>query len=105
MITQIELAKKVAEQKFNKIVDDGIRKLSTHKTDKEILEIAETFVAALKEKIDAELLPCPHCGGKAIWWETKDETYPYQIICKVCQCGTDETDEEQEAIEDWNRRV
>lgn len=59
----------------------------------------------LEEKKETELLPCPHCGGKAIWWETEDKTYPYQIICKACQCGTDETDIEQEAIDDWNRRV
>ena len=52
-----------------------------------------------------EIKPCPHCGGHAIWRETNDEDYPYQIICKICGCGTDETDDKEEAIKDWNRRV
>ena len=65
------------------------------------IETLEKEIKVLKEP----LLPCPFCGGKAIWWETDDENYPYQIICQDCNCGTDECGDRQDAIDYWNRRV
>ena len=61
----------------------------------------ETLEKEIKELKGEELFPCPFCGGKAIWWETEEETYPYQIVCRECNCGTDECDNKQETIDYW----
>ncbi len=47
-----------------------------------------------------ELLPCPHCGGKA------DYGYDLCIVqCLVCGVCTDYRDNSDEAVAIWNRRV
>lgn len=51
-----------------------------------------------------KLKPCPFCGCEAEWWDTFDEEYPYQIVCKRCFCGTDTTVTKEHAIKSWNTR-
>ena len=48
--------------------------------------------------------PCPFCGGKASWWDTEDNVYPYQIMCNTCHCGTDAMADKDDALTTWNRR-
>lgn len=51
-----------------------------------------------------KLKPCPFCGGEAVWWDTGDHKYPYQIVCRSCFCETNETQTRSSAIEAWNTR-
>lgn len=51
-----------------------------------------------------KLKSCPFCGGKAEWWDTFDEIFPYQIVCKSCYCGTDAMATKHGVIERWNTR-
>lgn len=54
---------------------------------------------------DAELLPCPFCGGKA---EAKkpDMSYEFTLIkCQECDAQTDEGVDFEDAAEAWNRRA
>ena len=48
---------------------------------------------------------CPFCGGEAVWWDTGDHKYPYQIVCRSCFCETNETQTRSSAIEAWNTRM
>lgn len=58
-----------------------------------------------KQNEEAVLKSCPHCGGDAKFYPTEDKAYEYQICCTQCLCGTDENDDKEECIDDWNRRV
>lgn len=54
---------------------------------------------------DADLLPCPFCGGKA---EAKkpDPSYEFTLIkCQECDAQTDERIDFADAAEAWNRRA
>lgn len=54
---------------------------------------------------DAELLPCPFCGGKA---EAKkpDMSYEFTLIkCQECDAQSDERIDLEDAAEAWNRRA
>ena len=49
------------------------------------------------------LKPCPFCGGHAII-DGCDDTL-WIVICKECNASIGYKETEQEAIEEWNRRV
>lgn len=55
-----------------------------------------------------KLKPCPFCGGKAemLISEYEDSRKEYLVDCTEC-CGMVErwVDTEEEAVEQWNRRV
>ena len=61
---------------------------------------------------EAELKPCPFCGGKARL-QRKAKKHGFYVICIECYCSTPYyqyifTSEEElrnTAIETWNRRV
>lgn len=64
----------------------------------------KTLTEAQMENIkmrSTNLESCP-CGGKAVWFETNDDAYKYQITCIKCLCGTDACISEDEAIRRWN---
>ena len=51
-----------------------------------------------------ELKPCPFCGGEYIrLWGNEENSYWCQ--CTVCLASTSSSDDKEEAIEEWNRRV
>lgn len=55
-----------------------------------------------QSKIDAELLPCPHCNGGA---EMRLYDSEYFVQCVQCFASTAADHQtEQEAAEKWNRR-
>ena len=59
---------------------------------------------------NAELKPCPFCGGQAelqaekIESEFTIETY-YRVSCAECLCSMGEYVYANHAVEAWNRRV
>ena len=77
-------------------INDHVREITIIAQDQRIRYLEERL-EELKKQLAEQLLPCPHCGGKAIWWETEDETYPHQIVCRECNCGTDECGDRQDA--------
>ena len=59
---------------------------------------------------DAELKPCPFCGGEAelfSYYSNKDflTSKLYVVFCKNCLCQTDKYSVEKRVIESWNKRV
>lgn len=53
-----------------------------------------------------ELKPCPFCGGKdIIIYHTGLLTVSSRAECLKCGCGTYNENSDEEAIENWNRRV
>ena len=59
----------------------------------------------MTHQTEAELLPCPFCGGKA---EAKkpDMSYEFTLIkCQECDAQTDEGVDFDDAAEAWNRRA
>jgi Lar family restriction alleviation protein len=50
-----------------------------------------------------ELKECPFCGGKA---EIQEDVYGNaDIVCKKCGIATTLSNDKNDAIERWNRRV
>jgi len=56
---------------------------------------------------NAELLPCPFCGGKAIYW--LDKSVPLSHNCGFVRCRSCHNQTQslirQNAVEMWNRRT
>ncbi len=53
-----------------------------------------------------EIKNCPFCGSSAITWEDEYEsTKIYGVCCEECGITTACYDTEQQAIDDWNKRV
>ena len=50
-----------------------------------------------------KLKPCPFCGGHAII-DGCDDTL-WIVICKECNAAIGYKETQEEAIEEWNRRV
>ena len=99
-----EMLEPVEEKSEIEKINDHVREITIIAQDQRIRYLEERL-EELKKQLAEQLLPCPFCGGKAIWWETDDEKYPYQIVCRECNCGTDECGDRQDAIDYWNRRV
>ena len=59
------------------------------------------------EPVEPELLPCPHCGGEAEWydWCGPVEEHNYQVMCKSCGVRTSRFRNQLSAIAAWNRRA
>lgn len=54
---------------------------------------------------DADLLPCPFCGGEAEAKKT-DMSYDFTLIkCQECDAQSDECIDLEDAAEAWNRRA
>ena len=54
--------------------------------------------------MNAELEPCPFCGGEAKLFEDKDYQI-YSVTCTECDAGTNAYGIEQDAIDAWNKRI
>ena len=65
---------------------------------------------------DAELLPCPHCGGTAdfVWKDSYSSHRFWRVVCDECGCGTwcdddgyghEDEPGRQMAIREWNERA
>ena len=52
---------------------------------------------------EAELKPCPFCGGKATLWEEVTADRPWHILCG-CGGRVGWFLKREEAVEAWNRR-
>lgn len=52
----------------------------------------------------SELLPCPFCGGEAIY-EVVGELHTGWVTCRQCSGCVDEVMPKAEAIASWNRRT
>lgn len=52
----------------------------------------------------SELLPCPFCGGEAIY-EVVSEPHTGWVTCRQCSGCVDEVMPKEEAIAAWNRRT
>lgn len=59
-----------------------------------------------------ELKRCPFCGNKPIlstWIDeslySHDEVSYYQVVCYSCDAQTSSSEDKQEAIGAWNKRV
>ena len=65
-------------------------------------EIQETAAAPTVDE-NAELKPCPFCGGKA---SVIKESMWYEVHCDNCPCNVGRCwfSKREEAIEAWNRR-
>lgn len=50
------------------------------------------------------MLPCPFCGGAAVFGNEGDGPFPYFVTCQFCAALTDSTAQKQEAIDLWNTR-
>ncbi|MBP2834687.1 Lar family restriction alleviation protein [Dickeya parazeae] len=48
------------------------------------------------------LLPCPCCGGSALYQD--DNTYHF-IVCNVCELQTKLHDDKCSAVMSWNQRL
>lgn len=56
---------------------------------------------------EMELKPCPFCGGKANFWESKANNgylYGYAVRCSVCRSRSKTYGSEEYAMAAWNRR-
>ena len=53
---------------------------------------------------EPKLKPCPFCGGEAEVW-VSDVTNRAIVYCTVCDAQIRIKQNEQEAIEAWNKRV
>ena len=52
------------------------------------------------------LKDCPFCGSKAEIYEYEHDGKKYFTVgCSVCMITTQGSDNEQEVINDWNKRV
>ena len=55
--------------------------------------------------IDKKLKPCPFCGGEAeIRGKKPNRTWVW-ILCRSCRSESHGAYSEEEAIDQWNRRV
>jgi Restriction alleviation protein Lar len=62
----------------------------------------------LSEVENADLLPCPFCGGKGIECYQRDDLGDWKIECEGCgavSCPDGMRYEKHLAILDWNNRV
>ena len=55
----------------------------------------------------SELLPCPFCGGEAVFHDSlrPPETYPCRVYCDNCWAEVGGYSTEAEAIAAWNART
>lgn len=57
---------------------------------------------------EAELKPCPFCGGRAQTTSyisyTPFRDKKYAVKCKICKSSSALLDDEEKAIKKWNRR-
>jgi Lar family restriction alleviation protein len=59
-----------------------------------------------KEQKEIHLLPCPFCGGKAMY--SKYQTYAFGhtvVTCEKCGACIDNTELRENAVNAWNRRA
>lgn len=82
-------------------------------------EAVKKYLEAEKEEKDADLLPCPFCGGKAVSWvipslsgiETRTKADVAACFCEDCKARVTVTREEMNdvirsiAVAKWNRRT
>lgn len=52
-----------------------------------------------------KLKPCPFCGGEAYIVKLNILFDPIIVGCKNCGCSVKRTNEVEEAVRAWNRRV
>lgn len=57
--------------------------------------------------MENKLLPCPHCGGRAVMVEGKrpENIGRYSVTCGQCFCATRWEISPENAAYDWNRRA
>ena len=68
------------------------------------MAIRKTMVAVRGGDTMTELKPCPFCGGEAEVW-VSNITDRAIVYCTVCDAQIRIRQNEQEAIEAWNKRV
>lgn len=60
----------------------------------------------LELEAEEELLPCPFCGGEAIFdKQVAYITSSFRVKCSKCEIGTELHEYKQCAIDTWNRRA
>lgn len=57
---------------------------------------------------ETSLKKCPFCGGNAEIvpvYDSESGFFGYAVMCIDCGCGTTGSEDENEVISQWNRRV
>jgi hypothetical protein len=108
-------------QFFCILVDDGVAKATVSLTVEEAEALMDEVMQTpsflklqeqahqratqlMEQAAAADLLPCPHCGGKADF--NNDGERWDQVICGGCGCrGCEHPNSREKAAAAWNRRV